>query len=204
MVPVAPNHLDHILTLDTFIEIDVLDVRHLLHRYQAKAVRQLIQIRVVGIMSGAQEIMPKPITHIVQIVVRYPVRDGISQPRVLLVSVGAVNTNPLTVQIQRVVFDAPLKPAQTEVALYPVAHFATRTYSDFYAIQHGIVRTPKLRLLYRERRVFNRRNRVGRDGFIRLNNGNFLARRIEDLRFDKDFTILRVPVAHELPDTDFG
>ena len=114
VVPVAAYHFAHVVFLHLAVEIDGLVVGNLLDGDDAVTVVEVVDRRHVRIVGRTHEIGVHAVADVQHIAFGKPLRHGVAQPRELLVTVGAVDMDFLSVDRERIVIVIPRKPAEAQ------------------------------------------------------------------------------------------
>ena len=114
VVPVAAYHFAHVVFLHLAVEINGLVVGNLLDGDDAVTVVEIVDHRHMRIVGRTHEIGVHAVADVQHVAFGEPLRHGVAQPRELLVTVGAVDMDFLSVDRERIVVVVPRKPTEAQ------------------------------------------------------------------------------------------
>lgn len=145
VVAVAADHLAAVLLLHLLREVLVFDIGQLLVDADAVAVHEVVDRRVVGIVRRAHVVDVEAEFHVLHVPLGDPFREGVPQPRELLVAVDAVQVGDFAVEHQPVQVVVPRNTADTEGRTVGVDQFLAYINFAVGVIEVGRIGTPQLR-----------------------------------------------------------
>ena len=143
VVAVAADHLAAVLLLHLLREVLVFDIGQLLVDADAVAVHEIVDRRVVGVVRRAHVVDVEAEFHVLHVPLRDPFREGVSQPRELLVAVDAVQVGDFAVEHQPVQVVVPRDAADAEGRMIGVDQLFTHVHFAVCVVDIGRVGAPQ-------------------------------------------------------------